>query len=672
MLNLKLDEILTGELKAIYNVARKTAEQRAKAEAEEDKAMTQELLAILDEIEAVQAVHEEVDFIEELNDFMIQEEQPKVEPFDLMVNEYKAQNKQDATNHMGLIQNKAKGFNTTKQNCTIEELVDFINNGHSIYCSVLDLVKGSSVKDEQFSYQQVFGVDIDHTTMNLNQLLKALPYEPTIIYNTFSHTEQEPRYRVLFISNNKVTDAAKAKQIRQHLINSIPGADESCINASRIFFAGSVIYTNKYAIFDPFNIAVSDFEEEGSDYTPSHLISDTEPIIDVLKANLMSQEIQQLYGNRIVKTSYEAENHLKRIPLHMVLGLDVKVGQKCNCVLEDHIDNNGSAHIQITQKDNYYFYKCFGCDKTLYITDFITKDELLEILNIRTLWYENNRILIDYNRNLINDAETLKDDYPASYKKVKAYYKLLNVILDLAEEQLERLGRAFTTDKVDNIIISERYSTIGQRMSEKYSTPEKPFKGDRKNVQSQLDILMLMTFVIKLTDDNLKQINPKMLARNKSNIKSIDPKFNTQYAIMITKWNMRALTESEVNLDTFKRTGATTLGASQRQYKELGCDTRSKNNKSENTSALLNIQHCLVEYYQQCISNNGYVMKEDFLAFAKEHNIGRRMASTFIVKLNNYYGLERVIVNKVLTTKYETLTESDFRKCIFIGADNQK
>ena len=141
---------------------------------------------------------------------------------------------------------------------------------------------------------------------------------------------------------------------------------------------------------------------------------------------------------------------------------------------------------------------------------------------------------------------------------------------------------------------------------------------------------------------------------------------------MITKWNMRALTESEINLDTFKRTGATTLGASQRQYKELGCDTRSKNNKSENTSALLNIQHCLVEYYQQCISNNGYVMKEDFLAFAKEHNIGRRMASTFIVKLNNYYGLERVIVNKVLTTKYETLTESDFRKCIFIGADNQK
>ena len=82
MLNLKLDEILTGELKAIYNVARKTAEQRAKAEAEEDKAMTQELLAILDEIEAVQAVHEEVDFIDELDAFMIQEEQPKVEVID--------------------------------------------------------------------------------------------------------------------------------------------------------------------------------------------------------------------------------------------------------------------------------------------------------------------------------------------------------------------------------------------------------------------------------------------------------------------------------------------------------------------------------------------------------------------------------------------------------------
>jgi hypothetical protein len=583
--------------------------------------------------------------------------------FEIMVNEYKAQNKEDAVSHMGLISTSARGFENRKVSVSVNELVGLINEGHSIYCSVLNAKRGASVKDEQFMYQQVFGVDIDHCEYNVAELLERLPYRPSIIYTTFSHTEEAPRYRVLYISKNVVEDAERAKSVRQHLINSIEGADEKCINASRVFFAGSVVYVDKEAEFDALNVVCEAVESEVGEYTPSHSISENDPIKDVIRGNLRNMVSE--YGNRIVKTSYDINDIIYKLPLGMVLGLGVKVGEMFNCVLEGHSDNNASANIYTTKKKGYYMYKCFGCDSSLYITDFIDREEICEILNIRTMWYERNRDILNYNRRLIEAPEVLVEKHKNVYKKVAAYYKLCSVMLDLAEEQLERLGRTFTTDKVENIIISERYVEIARRIAEKFNAA---VKADRKNVQNQLDILMLMRFVVKLTDDELAQLNPKMLMRNKNNVKSIDPKYNTQYGIMINKWDMIVLTDAEDMLVYYKEIGATTLGASQRQSIELGCDTRSKNTKSNDTPVLLDIKQCLIDYYDECVNTRGYVLKDEFMAYAKAHNTGKRLASTFITMLNRHYGLTSAIVNKDIISKYEDLSAADSKKRIFIAA----
>ena len=623
---------------------------------EADKAMTQ---MILDNLGGEEVMAD--DFVANLEAFVEQEAQ-KVQPFELMVNEYAAQSKKDALDHMGLMQVRAKGFNTNKQCCTIDELVDFINNGQTIYCSVLNLVKNESVKDDQFVFQQVFGVDIDHTTMTLDELVASLPYAPTIIYNTFSHTEQAPRYRVLFISNDKVKDANHAKQIRQHLINTIPGADESCINASRAFYAGHVIYINEYAAFNPFDITVEDIAEPSvEDITPNRLISENESIIEVVRENLKSAAIQNLYGNRIVKTSYEINNIIYRIPLYMILGLDVKVGQKFNCVLDEHADENGSAHIQVTSKGGYYFYKCFGCNTTLYITDFISINELLEILNIRTMWFEHNMDVIKYNRNVIANVNELKAEMPKTYARIKSYRKLLNTMLDLAEEQLMHLGRIFTTDVIDSVIFSNMYADIAKKISR-----------DSKTVQNQLDILMLTNLILKITDKQLKDLNKNMFLRNKKNIKSLDPKYNTPYAFIIYKWDLIVLQYAEEILVYYKSTGATSLGASQRQFQELGCDTRSKNNKSNNTVALLTIRNDLRAWYDRTLKRNGFIRKTAYLEYAKSHKVGERLASTFIPMLNKEFGLTREVVNGDLVKQYKTLTKKDYRKCIFVPTSASK
>lgn len=619
---------------------------------EEDKAMTQ---IILDNLE----VEEEDDFLKNLDYFVAQEEST-IKPFELMVNEYAAQSKKDALDHMGLMQVRANGFNTNRTTCTLNELADFINNGQTIYCSVLNLVNNESVKDDQFVFQQVFGVDIDHTVMTLDELLEALPYKPAMIYNTFSHTPQEPRYRVLFISNDIVKDADHARQIRQHLINTVPGADESCINASRAFYAGKVIYMDEQAAFDPSDIALEDVTVPSiEDGTPNRLISEDESIIEVVRENLNSSIIQQLYGNRIVKTSYEINNIIYRIPLYMILGLDVKVGQKFNCVLDEHTDENGSAHIQIT-KGGYYFYKCFGCNTTLYITDFISIEELLEILNIRTMWFEFNKDVIDYNRDIIANVKDLKEQRPIAHTIIRGYKKLLNTLLDLAEEQLLYLGRTFATDVIDYVLFSNMYADIAHKIDKTKST-----------VQNQLDILMLTNLIKKVDDKQLKELNKNMYLRNKKNVKSLNPKYNTPYAFIVYKWDITILDSAEDMIECYKSLGATALGASQRQSQALGCDTRIKNHKSNNTAVLLAIKQDLRTWYSRTLNRNGFIRKRAYLDYAKSHKIGERLASTFLVMFNIEFGLTKERASEKLAKQFKTLTKKDYRKVIFIPSTKE-
>ena len=494
-------------------------------------------------------------------------------------------------------------------------------------------------------------------------------YQPCFIYETFSSVSERERFRVVYAFDSAVCDYNDMCLLYKEVQAQYPEVEfDLSVDPGKILFGGKKLryfnnVVNKTPEFDALNVVCEAVESEVGEYTPSHSISENDPIKDVIRGNLRNMVSE--YGNRIVKTSYDINDIIYKLPLGMVLGLNVGVGKMFNCVLEGHSDNNASANIYQTKKKGYYMYKCFGCDSSLYITDFIDREEICEILNIRTMWYERNRDIINYNRRLIGAPEVLVEKHKNVYKKVTAYYKLCSVLLDLAEEQLERLGRTFTTDKVENIIISERYVEIARRIAEKFNAA---VKADRKNVQNQLDILMLMRFVVKLTDDELAQLNPKMLMRNKSNVKSIDPKYNTQYGIMINKWDMIVLTDAEDMLVYYKEIGATTLGASQRQSIELGCDTRSKNTKSNDTPVLLDIKQCLIDYYDECVNTRGYVLKDEFIAYAKAHNTGKRLASTFITMLNRHYGLTSAIVNKDIISKHEDLSAADSKKRIFIAA----
>ena len=97
-----------------------------------------------------------------------------------------------------------------KQTLTIQQLIDYISNGHCVtHCfEDYDEEFGQSTKKiENFRYTQLIGIDVDDSDVDLNTYISFLVYKPTLAYTTFSHNIKGNRYRLLYIFNEKVKGA---------------------------------------------------------------------------------------------------------------------------------------------------------------------------------------------------------------------------------------------------------------------------------------------------------------------------------------------------------------------------------------------------------------------------------------------------------------------------------
>lgn len=129
---------------------------------------------------------------------------------------------------------------------TLKELIEAIQEGKAVSPAVM---KGTKAKD--FVEQQVFMVDIDNTNTQepILQVADAISIceknglHVAFYYYSFSHTEETPKFRVVFVMNKVITDSILRDTIMRRLVELFEQADTSCTNADRVFFG-----TNKEAI----------------------------------------------------------------------------------------------------------------------------------------------------------------------------------------------------------------------------------------------------------------------------------------------------------------------------------------------------------------------------------------------------------------------------------------
>ena len=95
----------------------------------------------------------------------------------------------------------------------VDEFVNKISSGYA-YCAVynFDDFGMSQKKDSNFAYTQVISVDVDKTTISLNEALKRLKTTPTMAYNTFSNGHNDLYcYRLVYVFQEPIESIKQAK-----------------------------------------------------------------------------------------------------------------------------------------------------------------------------------------------------------------------------------------------------------------------------------------------------------------------------------------------------------------------------------------------------------------------------------------------------------------------------
>src|SRR5574344_1691207 len=151
---------------------------------------------------------------------------------------------------------KPKDFSTIKprlqskdtiQEIELTELIKKIKQGYSISPAIMK----NGISASNWTEQSLFMVDIDNDNNDLPLLKPSKALEickrnnlhPICYYFSFSHSKTKPKYRLVFLMNETITDTNTRNKIISSLIDLFQQSDSKCNNADRIFLG-----TNKEVV----------------------------------------------------------------------------------------------------------------------------------------------------------------------------------------------------------------------------------------------------------------------------------------------------------------------------------------------------------------------------------------------------------------------------------------
>lgn len=122
----------------------------------------------------------------------------------------------------------------------IEELAKGLSEGATFKPAYL-----SGSKNNNWISQQIFALDFDHDAEIERELnkCKALGIIPCFEYTSFSHSQSENHFRLVFCTDEVITDIDTRNKLQATLISVFSNSDDKTKDPSRLFYGGrSLIY----------------------------------------------------------------------------------------------------------------------------------------------------------------------------------------------------------------------------------------------------------------------------------------------------------------------------------------------------------------------------------------------------------------------------------------------
>lgn len=331
------------------------------------------------------------------------------------------------------------GGNVLKDRWSIEEVKHYLENGHSIQNGTYRDPNESlgektwTFRGAQFKSANMIIIDVDDNNPTIDNLLEwSLPHKPCIIYETFSHTSENRRFRIIYLLDKSLT-ALSIRLITQYFMDKIKGSDKVCKDAGRLYYGGKgVPYFEGNFVFSDEILTLPEVLEnkarilEEKDKTvKTRLGKEITESLSVSEQQL-SERLRKMAKNIKIDQieRMKAFDLINALPMNELL--NVNIGDTFRCIMPDHHDNNPSSSIlEVGEKQ---MYKCFGCnggrpknfiDVVREVTGKTIKDTMAFILQnldieFDTTYRWNALQTIQFNRIMLSQNQDT-----AIYKKLK-------------------------------------------------------------------------------------------------------------------------------------------------------------------------------------------------------------------------------------------------------------
>ena len=594
--------------------------------------------------------------------------------------------------------NKPTGYETggvQKRICQteieIEDLAIGLCNGMTCKPALLN-----GTKSVDWISQSVFALDFDHDTTIEKELqnCNTLGIIPVFGYTSFSHSEQEHHFRLVFVTDEVITNVEKRNKLQVTLINTFDKSDKVTFDPTRIFYGGkgkspiqpnydvrinaddiiNQYYKDEYAFTQSKNRlskkkSVASENKSKSEGKSLSVNTDYMQNIDAIKS-LDVNKLKSLISKGVLMTTnkedyniffyqctqkpphiFKSENdlyaYINSIDLGEYLGI---YNNTVNCILPDHEDNTPSAHIYYTD-DGTPIYKCFGCGAKRTITTITeelancTRSEAIEFIKkvydvelVQSDWtIKQKQILIDCANYL--DTVDFKETFPELNKLIRTrkihIQKMLLHFTQYVNEDLQIDGKP---------LFFASYSTLMEICDVK--------KDNRTRFSQSVTLFTLLNMLTKveLSVIPIDELNKAKHISAKYGFKKLTNFYQ------FSEYGFNQFKESENIAITMKKNNISLKGLS-REYilRTFGTELADKvfpqyryENAKGTSKKSDKLTMKLSEKLLISIEEKGYILERDIRGKGQTEIQWKRS----IQEILDLYGLKRVRLNKELKASF--------------------
>jgi len=553
---------------------------------------------------------------------------------------------------------------------------------------------------ECWTSQQVIALDFDGG-MKIEEALNEFKNEAMFMYTTFSHTDREHRFRVVFALDQETNDYDFIQYIIKKYEDKY-NIDEQCKDGVRLFYGGNTLFRIKYDNRLNYHVLMAEYaktiDTQGLDKNRNNsnifnnitivpTFSEEAKTIDTIDffdhhsnnnvKKIKERDIEYLRQRigihdeeKVFYTLHELKDYLFSMDLGLLLGLDSS--KRFNCCF--HHDRNPSAGIIYDEDQNRYIYKCFSskcnfktgliikCIETILDCDYMEALEfLMEVYNVshkETEWQKKQKKKIDFNKQYIQSDE-FQIEYPELHKRIKKYIPELDSLLDIA--RLNMPPEHYTNEQIENLFfVSIRH--FANRIG----------KNSLGQVSNEIALFVYLGLLGKLRKE---EIPKELLDRAEEELKKNKDRFKSDYVNMISffhipSYSQKNLSFSELKAIEFKEKNFTMRGWSREMLlRALGEDEANRVYPQLEGKNITNKSHkranLIENVTMRMIENQGWVTEEYVInTVSRNYKSGKEYTKTQIKRIMSEmmdkYDLQKRRLNKDLR-KQLNIKENDVK-----------